>query len=988
MIIALTLLVFAGQVSAQSVSLTHILDEGRTQGIVFGQGTDIVVDVSATGFTQSVNAVTFAFDFDASLLTLNAPAGALKTADNKVTQLSITATPVPATTRFTFTTKVNVTGQEFSIGLTEVTLDTTPFSVSEMIAFNSVLPPLHLDTQIESPASNNNVLELPGKSPGDMIQFQVFVPDAAGHQFNAFQLELSLSGKTVSDYLSVLSQQGMAIQVTGNNLSLSLLSISAVTVPSNGYLDQVELSVTRALGSSDTLIVQQASLDGQQQLNVSSAALTFRTVCPGDFDDNGMINVADFLLFVAVFGTSSGDATYNAVMDMDGNGAIGIPDFLLFVDVFGTTCETTSLPPPPPPPPPSNPDRDALVALYNATDGPNWSSSMNWLSDKPIGEWYGVTTNANGLVGLWLDENQLTGEIPGELGNLSNLQVLWLDFNQLTGEIPGELGNLSNLKELNLNDNQLTGEIPEELGNLSNLKELNLNDNQLTGEIPEELGNLSNLKELNLNDNQLTGEIPEELGNLSNLEYLRLSDNLGLSGSLPGSFTSLTSLRTLALSGTGLCAPTDAVFQMWLEGIATKLGVVNCVTDYDRDDDALIEVSNLAQLDAIRYDLDGDGSPTSAAPYQSAFPNAADGMGCPSSGCIGYELTANLDFDTNGNGNADAGDAYWNDGAGWGPIGFSENEFSATFNGNDHTISNLYINSPYARGLFGYTDTRSNIKRIGVVGANVSDNSGEEFKDSTAGGLVGTNAGTISDSYVTGSGSQVTGGSAIGGLVGHNTGPIIRSYATAAVAGKNLVGGLVGQNGSSITDCYATGNVTGIGSDGKHIGGLTGGWQGDAGLGSITRSYASGDVKGNSHVGGLVGSMRNPITASYATGNVTGNTRVGGLVGGTTTLTSTITASYSIGNVAGNSEIGGLVGYNFTNGLQVTASYWDTQTSGQSTSAASGVGKTTSELQSPTGYTGIYADWNLDLDGDGTLDDPWNFGTSSQYPTLKNPGTP
>ena len=743
MIIALTLLVFAGQVSAQSVSLTHILDEGRTQGIVFGQGTDIVVDVSATGFTQSVNAVTFAFDFDASLLTLNAPAGALKTADNKVIQLSITAIPVPATTRFTFTTKVNVTGQEFSIGLTEVTLDTTPFSVSEMIAFNSVLPPLYLDTQIESPAQNNNVLELMGKSPGDMIQFQVFVPDAAGHQFNAFQLELSLSGKTVSDYLSVLSQQGMAIQVTGNNLSLSLLSISAVTVPSNGYLDQVELSVTRALGSSDTLIVQQASLDGQQQLNVSSAALTFRTVCPGDFDDNGMINVADFLLFVAVFGTSSGDATYNAVMDIDGSGAVNVADFLLFVDVFGTTCETTSLPPPPPP---SNPDRDALVALYNATDGPNWSSSMNWLSDKPIGEWYGVTTNANGLQRLDLGGNQLTGEIPGELGNLSNLQVLWLagnqltgeipggelgnlsnlqvlslsnnqltgeipgeldnlsnlqqlslggnqltgeipgeldnlsnlqqlslggnqltgeipgelgnlsnlerlwlfdnqltgeipgelgnlsnlkelslsnnqltgeipgeldnlsnlqqlslDGNQLTGEIPGELGNLSNLQQLILSNNQLTGEIPEELGNLSNLntlwlhnnqltgeipgeldnlsnlQQLSLDGNQLTGEIPEELGNLSNLNTLWLHNNQLTGEIPGELGNLSNLQQLYLDGNLGLSGSLPGSFTSLTSLRILSLGGTGLCAPTDAVFQMWLEGIATKFGVVNCV---------------------------------------------------------------------------------------------------------------------------------------------------------------------------------------------------------------------------------------------------------------------------------------------------------------------------------------------------------------------------------------------------------------------------
>ena len=412
--------------------------------------------------------------------------------------------------------------------------------------------------------------------------------------------------------------------------------------------------------------------------------------------------------------------------------------------------------------------------------------------------------------------------------------------------------------------------------------------------------------------------------------------------------------------------------------------------DYDTDNDGLIEISNLAQLNAIRWDLDGDGSPYSGA-YQSAFPNATDGMGCPSSGCTGYELTANLDFDTNGNGNADAGDAYWNNGQGWTPIGEYNNEFSATFHGNDHTIANLYIiNWPYPSGLFGETDTRSNIKKIGLVGVNVDDNSGSQFSGSARGGLVGVNAGAISDSYVAGSGSQVTGRIDIGGLAGSNSGSIIRSYATADVTGDYYVGGLVGENRGSITDCYATGNVTGIVGDGDFygsIGGLTGGSQGPANTASITRSYASGDVKGSSGVGGLVGSMRNPITASYATGNVTGNTRVGGLVGGTSTFSTTITASYSTGSVIGNSDVGGLVGYNFTDGLQVIASYWDTQTSGQSTSAG-GEGKTTIELQSPTDYTGIYTTWNLDLNGDGTPDDPWNFGTSSQYPTLKNLGTP
>ena len=135
---------------------------------------------------------------------------------------------------------------------------------------------------------------------------------------------------------------------------------------------------------------------------------------------------------------------------------------------------------------------------------------------------------------------------------------------------------------------------------------------------------------------------------------------------------------------------------------------------YDADRDGLIEVANLAQLDAIRYDLDGDGASTDAN-YAAAFPNAMPGMGCPDAGCAGYELVADLDFDTNGNGEADAGDAYWNDGAGWAPIGDGDHWFYADFDGNNHTIANLYINRSDANhvGLFGYVAGRS-IKQVGA----------------------------------------------------------------------------------------------------------------------------------------------------------------------------------------------------------------------------------------------------------------------------------
>ena len=170
-------------------------------------------------------------------------------------------------------------------------------------------------------------------------------------------------------------------------------------------------------------------------------------------------------------------------------------------------------------------DREALVALYNATDGDNWANNENWLSDEPLDTWQGVTVSDGRVTGLQLFDNQLAGTIPPELGDLANLTELDLGVNQLTGPIPPELGNLSSLTNLSFGTNELTGSIPSELGNLANLTVLNLNNNQLTGEIPTELGNLSSLEELRLYENQLTGPIPPELGNLSSLSYLNLSDN-------------------------------------------------------------------------------------------------------------------------------------------------------------------------------------------------------------------------------------------------------------------------------------------------------------------------------------------------------------------------------------------------------------------------------------------------------------------------------
>ncbi len=196
------------------------------------------------------------------------------------------------------------------------------------------------------------------------------------------------------------------------------------------------------------------------------------------------------------------------------------------------------------------PDREALMAIFNSTNGNNWRNKTNWGTNKPLSEWYGVKINGDGTVySLYLSDNNLSGSFPADVCRLINLRSLDLSSNNLYGSLPAAIGNLTQLTMLELGSNNLSGQIPVEIGALTNLTYLSLGGytgNNFSGPIPSEIGNLYRLTRLDLHGNNLSGVIPDQICLLYNLQYLFLNNN-NLSGTIPAGISGLGNLETLHL---------------------------------------------------------------------------------------------------------------------------------------------------------------------------------------------------------------------------------------------------------------------------------------------------------------------------------------------------------------------------------------------------------------------------------------------------------
>jgi len=218
-------------------------------------------------------------------------------------------------------------------------------------------------------------------------------------------------------------------------------------------------------------------------------------------------------------------------------------------------------------------DKDAILALYNATDGANWTNHNNWNTNEKVYNWYGIKMRGNRVSEIDLHNNNLNGIIPSDIGDLTALININLSNNgsffpgDLHGSIPPEIGNLSNLRYLWIDFANLSGNIPSEIGNLSNLKDLALWYNQLSGNIPPEIGNLSNLETLTVEDNPLTGTIPASLANLTKMRYFWIGNNQ-LTGDIPaGLFDNMPNLIYAAIYGNDVTGDIDLSHNPELRGV-------------------------------------------------------------------------------------------------------------------------------------------------------------------------------------------------------------------------------------------------------------------------------------------------------------------------------------------------------------------------------------------------------------------------------------
>lgn len=309
-----------------------------------------------------------------------------------------------------------------------------------------------------------------------------------------------------------------------------------------------------------------------------------------------------------------------------------------------------------------------------------------------------------------------------------------------------------------------------------------------------------------------------------------------------------------------------------------------------------IEIPDLATLERFRDSVNNGNS------YEGMY----------------VKLTADIDlnpgftFDENGYSGGEGTPKQWT------PIGNVSNKFMGTFDGDNHTISGLYISgSDNEQGLFralGRDDDRNKgtIKNLSV--------SGSVTGGSYIGGLTGRNYGLIENCQTDVSVSGTL--QCIGGLAGMNLGTISKSTNSGTISATMSIGGIGGvagfnSNNSRIENCYNKGTISNEndisiytgGIVGSNTGGLVSGCENE---GAVTGTSFTGGIAGHI-VSGNQGQISATIDNSSNTGTISGTNGIGGIIGTIGDAASEVTGCYNSGSVsstANGSAAGGIAGYN------------------------------------------------------------------------------
>ena len=258
-------------------------------------------------------------------------------------------------------------------------------------------------------------------------------------------------------------------------------------------------------------------------------------------------------------------------------------------------------------------EREALVALYHATDGPHWKDNTNWCSDKPLSEWYGVYLSGERVSQLNLEFNGLNGTLPAELSNLKSLKRLVIaesegrisNMDAIFGlpaleslefgigscsdyevyksrmfAVPSGIGQLKNLKRVSLTG--INDDLPEDFFDLDRLEEIYLHSfntgrplqdgfgklknlkvfhiscisdvifpgsNPVCGELPDAIYDLDKLISLSLVETNIGGQLSPRIGELKNLNVLNLPANK-FSGPIPAELSNLALMEKVRMGNT------------------------------------------------------------------------------------------------------------------------------------------------------------------------------------------------------------------------------------------------------------------------------------------------------------------------------------------------------------------------------------------------------------------------------------------------------